>query len=210
MLRAFTGQADTHMPQPVHSSGSIVARRWYSVDMAWYSQRLWQDMQITSSQAMQVSRLIVAVPMRGQLSSSRGMSSGQAMTQALQKVQPLLPKSRYTVPASSWSAGCSRIISGSQADRHGCAQSGQVSSSGRPVCQGGGGPSGCCRLASAARPVRVSNAPRKKALRRLSTCLLNDSAFNQRRCVRLWNVTLGTVEAGTGNVFHFSSCIVFL
>ena len=84
ILNAPTGQAATHIPQPVQRSVSTRARRWYSVLMAWYSQRPWQDMQITSFQAMQVSRFRRAVPRRGVTDSMTSICSGQAVTQALQ------------------------------------------------------------------------------------------------------------------------------
>jgi len=49
---------------------------------------------MTSSQAMQVSRFNCALPIEGLTDSLTSISMGQAVTQALQKVQPEVPKSR--------------------------------------------------------------------------------------------------------------------
>ena len=149
-VSASTGQAEMHMPQPLHSVVSMCSSRCRLMTRARAGQRPIQDWQITPFQARQVSRFSCRSPMRGagRLRSSRSSSTGQASTQAAQNVQPVSQKSSQGIPARVCSAGCRRRMPGSQAATQGCAQPGQQLSSGSLSCQGGGGPSACWRCVS--------------------------------------------------------------
>jgi len=91
---AFTGQTDTHLPQPVQFAVTICGRLWCIVVIALYSHALLQDMQMISCHAIQLLRFNTNVPMRGVALFPVSISIGQASTQAPQKVQPLDVKSR--------------------------------------------------------------------------------------------------------------------
>ena len=155
------------MPQPLHRSASMISCRCRLMPGACTGHGPTHDWQITPFQARQVSRFSLSSPIRGAdiPLPNRSTSTGQASTQAAQKVQPASGKSSQGTPARSWPAGCRRMMPGSQASTQGCAQSTHRVSSGSPVCQGGVGPSGCRRRVSRARPSRVSIEPRRNARR---------------------------------------------